>query len=92
MAKIADKCRTGIPGVPGLSKVVNRSAWGEQTASERYHGTTKIFPPPKDQSMAQFKQDQCLDKTYNDVPNDWRRGANGTAENKPSFDHSRKRR
>src|SRR5262245_3100335 len=92
MANATDKCRTGIPGVPGLGKVVNQTAWGEQTATERYGGTTQTFPPPKNQSMPQFKQDQCLDKTYNDVPeNSWLRGGSQGGEGKPKFEHSRKR-
>jgi len=43
-----EKYRTGIPGVPGLSKVTNASEWGERTATERYGGTTRTFPAPED--------------------------------------------
>jgi hypothetical protein len=77
MAK--DKTRTGIPGVPGASKVVNESAWGAAKAVERY-GDSKYYmgrgaPPPKDMSQPQDPMDKPADKTFNDVPvNSWLRG------------------
>jgi len=91
------KPRTGIPGVPGLSKVVNRSAWGEQKATERYGGTTKTFPSPeianKPQRLGDPNNLQDLPRYDNIVPsNSWLRGGGKSqAEGKPGFDHSRKR-
>jgi hypothetical protein len=82
MAK--EKWRTGIPGVPGLSKVVNEAAWGESKATERYNGGTRTFPPPKDRHAPQrLSDDNNLQGNYysNATPNDWRRG-NGM---KPNF-------
>jgi len=46
MAKFVDKTRSGIPG-SGLGPVVNRFAWGEAKATERYGGTTRTFPAPR---------------------------------------------
>jgi hypothetical protein len=90
---MATKPRTGIPGVPGLSKVVNKNAWGDAKATERYGGGTKTFPPPKDQSAPQFKEDAQGPNYRNEVPVDsWLRGANEDATTKPNFDHSKSRR
>jgi hypothetical protein len=95
MAKeFVDKTRTGIPGVPGLSKVVNRNAWGEAKALERTKdyggGGTRTFPPPEDVHAPQRLGDKNNlqdNPTYrNDTPNNWLRGAGGSAEGKPSFD------
>jgi hypothetical protein len=84
MARATDKCRTGIPGVPGLSKVVSESAWGEAKATERYGGTTRTFAPPEDRHAPQKLGDanNLQGKNYSNMtPNDWRRG-NGM---KPNF-------
>src|SRR5262245_32654979 len=84
MAKAADKCRTGIPGVAGLGKVVNSNAWGDAKATERYGGGTKTFAPPKDVHAPQKLGDgnNLQGPNYrNMTSNDWRRG-NGM---KPTF-------
>jgi hypothetical protein len=80
------KPRTGIPGHPELRGVVNRSAWGEVKATERYGGGTKTFPPedlnankPQKLGDASNQQGNYYD---DDVRNDWRRG-NGM---KPNWD------
>jgi hypothetical protein len=47
------KPRTGIPGITGLSKVVNSNAWGEAKALERtkpYGGLKQQDTRPPDQS------------------------------------------
>jgi len=80
------KPRTGIPDVPGLSKVVNKSAWGESKATERYGGTTRTFPPPKDRHAPQDPVDKHGPGYENDTPNNWLRGANQDATTKPNFD------
>jgi hypothetical protein len=81
------KPRTGIPDAPGLSKVVNRSAWGEQKATERYGGGTRTFPPPSDQPQKPQDPVNKHGPQYdNDVANNWLRGAGQSAEGKPGFD------
>ena len=92
---MASKPRTGIPGVSGLGKVVNASAWGEATATERYGGTTQTFPSPpvanKPQKLGDSNNLQGP-KYDNIVPSDsWLRGGGGSAEGKPNFDHSKRR-
>jgi hypothetical protein len=89
MAKdfVDDKARTGIPGVPGLGKVVNRNAWGEAKATERYGGGTRTFPPPEDRHAPErLGNDNNLQgpNYRNDTPDDWLRG--NSAEDKPNFD------
>src|SRR5262245_37314220 len=77
MAKATDKCRTGIPGVAGLGKVVNSNAWGDAKATERYGGGTRTYGPPKDQSMPQFPEDKRGPDWADDVPvSSWLRGGN----------------
>jgi hypothetical protein len=72
---MGDKCRTGIPGITGLSKVVNQDAWGIATADRRYGRLSQSDMKPRDQSQPQFRQDQPSDKTFNDVPSgSWLRG------------------
>jgi hypothetical protein len=82
-----DKCRTGIPGIAGLSKVVNSNAWGESKALERtrdYGGLKQTNKRPPDQSEPQFRQDSRGPDWADDVQNDWRRG--NSATDKPNFD------
>src|SRR5262245_28050696 len=91
IVKAADKCRTGIPGVPGLSKVVNKSAWGESKATERYGGTTRTFPPPEDKHAPQRLGDpnNLQGPNYNNDVNadSWLRGGGAKgAEGNPNFD------
>jgi hypothetical protein len=70
-----------------LAAISRRSdKWGANKAVERY-GSLKVPQgmnnPPHD-CYPQFKQDQRLNKHY-DAPNNWVRGANETAENKPGY-------
>jgi hypothetical protein len=44
-----------------------------------------------DQSQPQMPEDKHGPGYSNDVAMDWRRGANGSAESKPNFDHSQAR-
>jgi hypothetical protein len=75
MARATDKCRTGIPGVAGLSKVVNSNAWGDAKANQRYGGGTRTFPAPKDESFPQFKDEQPTRRNPGEIsPNSWLRG------------------
>lgn len=86
--KATDKCRTGIPDAGSkLKNVVNESAYGAAKATERYGYGTQTFPAPPSQTFPQFKQDQCVDRTYNTVPvNSWLRGGGSKqAEGKPNF-------
>src|SRR5262249_39749455 len=94
MAKATDKCRTGIPGVAGLSKVTNASAWGEQKALERtrdYGGLKQqVDTRPKDQSIPQRLGDAnnlIGPDYYDDEPADsWVRGGGpNAAEGKPGY-------
>src|SRR5262249_61361542 len=84
MVKAADKCRTGIPGVPGLSKVVNKSAWGESKATERYGGTTRaVFPPPQKKTPQRLGGTQKFSRAgnkNNTHPDTERRRGGGTAQ------------
>jgi hypothetical protein len=81
MAKATDKCRTGIPGVAGLSKVVNSNAWGDAKANQRYGGGTRTFAPPKDQSFPQFKDEQPTRRNPGEIPVDsWVRGGGGSGK------------
>jgi hypothetical protein len=86
MARATNKCRTGIPGVPGLSKVVSESAWGEAKATERYGGTTRTFAPPKDVHAPQKLGDanNLQGPGYdNSVPvSSWLRGGGGSGKPK----------
>jgi hypothetical protein len=53
-----------------------------------YWNQYKVKAPnirPKDESFPQFNEDQPSDKTFNDVANDWRRGAGESAEGKPGY-------
>lgn len=88
MAKdFVDKCRTGIPGVPGLGKVTNESEWGERTATSRYGGGTRTSPAPKEQSLPQELGDRDNLQGPRSVisPSDWRRAGGGTAEQRPGY-------
>jgi hypothetical protein len=73
-------------------KVEEAEKWGRNTARSRYgspeyeHGA----PPPKDQEAPQGCGDPgaagARPKDYfNDHPNNWVRGRNETAENKPGY-------
>jgi hypothetical protein len=81
---VDEKCRTGIPGVPGLGKVVNEEAWGAAKAVERYGGGMKTFPPPKDASFPQFKPDQ-RGPGWEDDTSGWVRGAGGDATKRSGY-------
>jgi hypothetical protein len=84
---MATKPRTGIPDAPGLSKVVNASAWGESKALERtrdYGGLKQTNTRPPDQSEPQFRQDGRGPDYLNVHANDWVRG--NSATDKPNFD------
>src|SRR5262245_15142739 len=89
MAKsfVDHKCRTGIPGVPGLGSVVNRTCWGEDAAVKRgYTSGVKTYAPPPDHSLPQDPVDKPEDRNYNACRDDWRRGANEDATTKSNFD------
>src|SRR5262249_7082275 len=68
----------------------NRSAWGESKATERYGGTTRTFPPPKDTHGPQAREDQHGPNYDNDTPNNWLRGANQDATTNPNFDKGKR--
>jgi hypothetical protein len=79
---MSSKPRTGIPGVKGLSGVVNETAWGVATAVSRYGDSKYIMgrgaPPPKDQSQPQDPMDKPSDRSFNDIPqNSWRYDGSG---------------
>jgi hypothetical protein len=78
MAKsfVDQKARTGIPGVAGLSKVVNQNSWGDAKAVERGYGSgTRTFPSPKDGSQPQFRDEQPTRPNQGAIPVDsWLRG------------------
>jgi hypothetical protein len=80
--------RTGIPDAPGLGKVVNERAWGEQTATQRYGGSTKTFPAPPERSLPQGCGDSWGTNKQGPRsvidPNDWRRGGGG-GESRPGY-------
>src|SRR5262249_42692624 len=86
MAKFVDKCRTGIPG-SGLGPVVNRTAWGETKAVERYG-------VPRSPNM--IPEDACYPQKLGDPnnlqgprsgidPSDWRRGGGQGGESRPGY-------
>jgi hypothetical protein len=88
MADYVDKTRTGIPGHPKLKGVTNSNAWGASAAVKRgYCKGTEVHNEPAKGTAPygpQFRQDQRADRsTFNDVPNDWRRGNN--AESRPGY-------
>ena len=90
MAKVTDKCRTGIPDAPGLGKVLNQSAWGESKALELARGYgpagTRTYPPPKDGSMPEDPWAKRGPDWADDHPNDWVRGGGpNAAEGKPGY-------
>jgi hypothetical protein len=79
------KWRTGIPGVPGLSKVLNSDAWGDAKAVERGYGSgTRTFPSPKDVHGPQKLGDanNLQGPGYdNSVPvSSWLRGGGGSGK------------
>jgi hypothetical protein len=84
------KPRTGIPGITGLSRVVNTSAWGESKALERtkdYGGLKQTNTRPPDQSEPQFKQDSRGSDWRDDVSEkSWLRGGSKGGTDKPNFD------
>src|SRR5262249_11541376 len=87
------KARTGIPGVAGLGRVTNASAWGEQKALERtkdYGGLKQqVDMRPKDQSIPQRLGDAnnlIGSDYYDDEPADsWLRGGGKGGEGYPNF-------
>jgi hypothetical protein len=81
MARATDKCRTGIPGVAGLSKVVNSNAWGDAKANQRYGGGARTFPAPKDVHGPQSPEDKQGPDYRNEVPaSSWLRGGGGSGK------------
>ena len=94
------KPRTGIPGVRGLSGVVNESAWGTATADKRY-GPSKYAngaPNPEDACYPQKLGDRNNLRDYslyggrggNNVPeNSWLRGG-APAESRPGYFRSKR--
>ena len=69
----------------GMKGVVEESKWGADTARERYGAIKSPNMKAKDTSFPQFKEDQRGKDWADDHPNDWVRGANETAENKPGY-------
>jgi hypothetical protein len=68
-----DKHRRSMSGL----KVEETEKWGQRVARERY-GSPQHFhgaPQPKGSPFPKDPEGRPADKTFNDVPNDWRRGA-----------------
>lgn len=81
--------RNSIPG-SGLGTVRNESAWGEQTATKRYGGSTRTFPSPADKHAPQKLGDEnnLQGPRYQNIAdvNSWVRGGGAKqAEGKPGF-------
>ena len=80
-----DKYRREIPD-SGLGHVRNTQTWSTQKAFERYgapsgqHETEARGLGPQHPQAPEDKHDAAY---ANDTPNDWRRGANETAEHGP---------
>ena len=66
-------------GVKGLSKVLEESKWGADTARERYGklDDRNGAEPPKDTSRPQFKIDQPARRGSGDTPEGWLTGKGG---------------
>ena len=80
------KPRTGIPGVSGLSKVVNEESWGAAKATERYGGSTLTFGPPKDMSAPQDPMAKRGPDWADDHADNWVRGGGPKqAEGRPGY-------
>jgi hypothetical protein len=81
----ADKHRYSMSG----AKVVEESKWGANKARERYGApTNQGMTKPEDRSAPQKLGDRNNLRGpgwQNDHKNDWVRGANETAENKPGY-------
>jgi hypothetical protein len=89
----ADKHRTGISGNglgKVLSKVVEESKWGHDTAIKRYGKLDASPPPPPDKSKPQFKQDQPAGSRGH-IPDSWVTGKGGSGAG-PNFDYQKKRK
>ena len=86
MAKFVDKTRSSIPG-SGLGRVVNRTAWGKETATSRYGGSTRTFPAPPDQCYPQKLGDPNNLQGPRSLidPSDWRRGGGQGGESRPGY-------
>jgi hypothetical protein len=58
-------------------KVQTEYAWGVNKAVERYGRSEHLHgaPQPKGSPFPKDPEGRPADKTFNDVPNDWRRGA-----------------
>jgi hypothetical protein len=69
----------------GMKGVLEESKHGAQVARERYGKPTASIPKAPDQSRPQFKNDQPLDRAFNDHPNDWVRGKGENASAKPGY-------
>jgi hypothetical protein len=80
------KPRTGIPGHPELRGVVDRSAWGEAKATERYGGGTRTFPPPSDRPQKPQAPEDKHGPAYDNDTSGWVRAPGESAESKPNFD------
>src|SRR5215475_7253777 len=83
------KARTGIPDAPGLGKVVNETAWGENKALERtkdYGGLKQTDMRPADRSYPQDPEAKRGPDWADDHPNDWVRGGGpNAAEGRPGY-------
>jgi hypothetical protein len=75
----------------GGVKAQETEKWGRDTAARRYGEPRSPDMQPKDASGPQAPEDKHAANYSNDVKDGWLRGSGGTAENKPNFDHSRKR-
>ena len=75
------------PKTGALRGVVNREAWGESQATQRYGGKTETFKAPKDQHEPESPENKQDNPTYhNDVPSgSWLRGGGKQGEGKPEY-------
>jgi hypothetical protein len=78
--------RTSMSGIP----VMEQSSWGTAKARERYGTLKQTDMKAKDMTMPQARESQPSDKSYNDAPNDWRRGAGEDASGKPGYIRGRR--
>jgi hypothetical protein len=70
----------------GGVKAQETEKWGRDVAARRYGEPQSPNMKPKDACYPQFREDQPLDKNYNDVPEkSWLRGGNEDATRKPNF-------
>ena len=76
-----DKHRLSMSGL----KAQETEKWGADKAVERYGKLPTPDMKPKDTSFPQFKEDQRGKDWADDHPNDWVRGANENATNRPGY-------